>query len=186
MSTFPSRPLKDPRVPPARGDVPLDAFLEGGRNKNREWKRLVFSLAFFHGLLQERRKFGAVGWNIAYEWSAPDFSASLKTLRIAINDFEELPWTAIKYTVGVINYGGRVTDFLDQRCLKTICGQFFGESVMKGADLQMDKDGKYTAPSELSTIDDLLGCIETVSYTHLRAHETVLDLVCRLLLEKKK
>eukprot|EP00657_Telonema_sp_P-1_P011674 TRINITY_DN703_c0_g1_i3.p2 TRINITY_DN703_c0_g1~~TRINITY_DN703_c0_g1_i3.p2 ORF type:complete len:145 (+),score=27.89 TRINITY_DN703_c0_g1_i3:163-597(+) len=29
-------------------------------------------------------------------------------------------------------------------------------------------------------------CVDTVSYTHLRAHETVLDLVCRLLLEKKK
>ena len=28
--------------------------------------------------------------------------------------------------------------------------------------------------------------IDPVSYTHLRAHETVLDLVCRLLLEKKK
>ncbi|WDT36814.1 hypothetical protein PVA38_11330 [Streptococcus pneumoniae D39] len=28
--------------------------------------------------------------------------------------------------------------------------------------------------------------IYPVSYTHLRAHETVLDLVCRLLLEKKK
>ena len=28
--------------------------------------------------------------------------------------------------------------------------------------------------------------IEAVSYTHLRAHETVLDLVCRLLLEKTK
>src|SRR5664280_439110 len=27
--------------------------------------------------------------------------------------------------------------------------------------------------------------LEAVSYTHLRAHETVLDLVCRLLLEKK-
>ena len=27
--------------------------------------------------------------------------------------------------------------------------------------------------------------IRSVSYTHLRAHETVLDLVCRLLLEKK-
>ena len=27
---------------------------------------------------------------------------------------------------------------------------------------------------------------EPVSYTHLRAHETVLDLVCRLLLEQKK
>ena len=30
------------------------------------------------------------------------------------------------------------------------------------------------------------GTAAPVSYTHLRAHETVLDLVCRLLLEKKK
>src|SRR5664280_3757565 len=37
--------------------------------------------------------------------------------------------------------------------------------------------------------DDLCGAqrpLQPVSYTHLRAHETVLDLVCRLLLEKKK
>ena len=38
--------------------------------------------------------------------------------------------------------------------------------------------------------DVIFGCVDTiggpVSYTHLRAHETVLDLVCRLLLEKKK
>ena len=33
---------------------------------------------------------------------------------------------------------------------------------------------------------DLPGGLIAVSYTHLRAHETVLDLVCRLLLEKKK
>ena len=31
-----------------------------------------------------------------------------------------------------------------------------------------------------------LFCISSVSYTHLRAHETSLHLVCRLLLEKKK
>src|SRR5665811_2489747 len=37
-------------------------------------------------------------------------------------------------------------------------------------------------------ISDLYECsvCGPVSYTHLRAHETVLDLVCRLLLEKKK
>ena len=33
---------------------------------------------------------------------------------------------------------------------------------------------------------DTFDCVSPVSYTHLRAHETVLDLVCRLLLEKKK
>ena len=40
------------------------------------------------------------------------------------------------------------------------------------------------------TLPDWIGshvrALESVSYTHLRAHETVLDLVCRLLLEKKK
>ena len=30
-----------------------------------------------------------------------------------------------------------------------------------------------------------IGIVETVSYTHLRAHETGRNLVCRLLLEKK-
>ena len=34
-------------------------------------------------------------------------------------------------------------------------------------------------------VEQALG-LGSVSYTHLRAHETVLDLVCRLLLEKKK
>ena len=38
------------------------------------------------------------------------------------------------------------------------------------------------APSDL---EEPLHILDSVSYTHLRAHETVLDLVCRLLLEKK-
>ena len=33
---------------------------------------------------------------------------------------------------------------------------------------------------------DAMVTSEAVSYTHLRAHETVLDLVCRLLLDNKK
>ena len=34
--------------------------------------------------------------------------------------------------------------------------------------------------------DEATDTSDSVSYTHLRAHETVLDLVCRLLLEKKR
>ena len=45
-------------------------------------------------------------------------------------------------------------------------------------------------PTDMFTVMFALGripgWIAPVSYTHLRAHETVLDLVCRLLLEKKK
>ena len=49
-------------------------------------------------------------------------------------------------------------------------------------------DGPTDTPAQPVSCTALLaqqvGVSEPVSYTHLRAHETVLDLVCRLLLEK--
>jgi len=44
----------------------------------------------------------------------------------------------------------------------------------------------FAHPEKGAALQRKLVDIGTVSYTHLRAHETVLDLVCRLLLEKKK
>ena len=38
----------------------------------------------------------------------------------------------------------------------------------------------------VANVSAMVNAAVAVSYTHLRAHETVLDLVCRLLLEKKK
>ena len=55
------------------------------------------------------------------------------------------------------------------------------DKVILGSDLVKTLfDGK-DADAIAKTVS-----INAVSYTHLRAHETVLDLVCRLLLEKKK
>ena len=59
-------------------------------------------------------------------------------------------------------------------------------SNAKGGNLYLyDLSGKMLKTQKVSANsgDDT---ISAVSYTHLRAHETVLDLVCRLLLEKKK
>ena len=42
----------------------------------------------------------------------------------------------------------------------------------------------WIGPCEAEAITIELQDVKAVSYTHLRAHETVLDLVCRLLLEK--
>ena len=41
-------------------------------------------------------------------------------------------------------------------------------------------------PPFVSQLTGITDAMVAVSYTHLRAHETVLDLVCRLLLEKKQ
>ena len=48
---------------------------------------------------------------------------------------------------------------------------------------------EFLSPSFAELPDDLSGSAneaKPVSYTHLRAHETVLDLVCRLLLANKQ
>eukprot|EP00656_Telonema_subtile_P056869 TRINITY_DN9214_c0_g3_i2.p1 TRINITY_DN9214_c0_g3~~TRINITY_DN9214_c0_g3_i2.p1 ORF type:complete len:289 (-),score=47.69 TRINITY_DN9214_c0_g3_i2:21-887(-) len=57
--------------------------------------------------------------------------------------------------------------------------------------LEEPHDRGFVTVTELATsvrrrMADNHAGVDPVSYTHLRAHETVLDLVCRLLLEKKK
>ena len=52
---------------------------------------------------------------------------------------------------------------------------------------QVRRRRRGVAAGHVPVFDDagVLATVGPVSYTHLRAHETVLDLVCRLLLEKK-
>lgn len=40
------------------------------------WKKLLFSLCFFNALINERRKYGMLGWNVDYEFSPADFEVS--------------------------------------------------------------------------------------------------------------
>eukprot|EP00657_Telonema_sp_P-1_P002421 TRINITY_DN15625_c0_g1_i4.p1 TRINITY_DN15625_c0_g1~~TRINITY_DN15625_c0_g1_i4.p1 ORF type:complete len:265 (+),score=87.52 TRINITY_DN15625_c0_g1_i4:183-977(+) len=61
--------------------------------------------------------------------------------------------------------------------------------VLQGRGYQYEVSICYADPVTGEAMDErraMRDCTRSVSYTHLRAHETVLDLVCRLLLEKKK
>lgn len=93
--------------------------------------KLTLGLCFFHAILMERRKFGPLGFNIRYEFNDSDLETSRTVLKMLINEQEVIPWDALNYVTGNINYGGRVTDGKDIRCLTTILKRFYFEGILE-------------------------------------------------------
>ena len=63
---------------------------------------------------------------------------------------------------------------------------FFETRLFANINTQASNRFNYKKWIPIGSLTLVTLTLMAVSYTHLRAHETVLDLVCRLLLEKKK
>ena len=106
-----------------------------------------------------------------------------KQLMIHIGDTQSIEFELSTYSSHLLH----MKHFMENANGRTL---FFIDELGSGSDPNLGGAFAEVIMQELNK-KHAIGIVTThylnpVSYTHLRAHETVLDLVCRLLLEKKK
>jgi len=137
------------------------------------YRPLVYVLSFFHAVVQERRKYGKVGWNVAYDFNDSDFSVSRQLLSMYLtkshaNQDEGIPWGSLRYLIGQAMYGGRVTDDYDRRILVTYLEEYMGDFIFDDCQpfflAQTDKF-KYKIPSfgDLKSYTDTIADLPDVN-----------------------
>ena len=105
-----------------------------------EWKPLLVAQTFLHSLVQERRKFGPIGFCVPYEFNAGDLTASLMFLN---NHFTQIgdeykkekagtqvSWDTIRFMIAKIQYGGRITDSKDEELFDVIAAHVLSPDLV--------------------------------------------------------
>merc|ERR1719221_1253602 len=109
-------------------------------------KAILFGLCHFHSLMIERKKFGPLGYNMTYPFSAGDLrdSASVLYNYLEGSSAVKLPWEDLRYLVGEIMYGGHIVDDWDRRMCKTYLNYLMVDELLDEKELIPYDDGKLS------------------------------------------
>lgn len=119
-------------------------------------------LSFFHAVVQERRRYDKIGWNISYDFNDTDFIVCLEILqtymaRVPRNG--SIPWNSLKYLIGEVMYGGRVIDDFDRRIVNTYMNEYMGDFLFdkfQPFHFYQDDSVDYAIPKEAETKEDFI------------------------------
>ena len=113
----------------------LSSWDRGFLSKGSEQRSaLLFVLAFFHAIMQERRNYVPQGWTKFYEFSVGDLRAGVDMIQAAIESADEsgspLDWATVHGLMMNAIYGGRIDNNYDYRVLEMYLRQFFnGQAI---------------------------------------------------------
>lgn len=142
MTNLMRRPPKGLKANLKNAYFKLNNDLLNATRKPDEYKKLLFGLSFFHAVVQERRLFGPLGFNIPYEFNDTDLDISKGQLELFLDQYEETPWKVLNFLTSYINYGGRVTDYIDLRTMDVIMKSFYNPSLLEDG-YAFDKEGVF-------------------------------------------
>ncbi|KAG6966008.1 hypothetical protein JG687_00005084 [Phytophthora cactorum] len=109
----------------------LDEMRLGATRKPDVFRKLLFGLCFYHAIVCERKRFGALGWNIPYQFNETDLDISVAQLEMFLDTYNHVPFDVLQVMTSTINYGGRITDDKDMRTSDVILMTFFKEAILQ-------------------------------------------------------
>ena len=109
-------------------------------SKENEFKSKLFFLCFFHSLIIDRRKFGAIGWSTKYNFNKGDLKICADVLNNYLEKYEKLPYEDLRYLYGEIMYGGHITHNWDRKTNNAFFKTLIKPELLIGCNL--DKNFK--------------------------------------------
>jgi len=155
---------------------------------HEKWRTLVYMLSFLHSIVQERRKFGPIGWCVPYEYNNSDLVASLTFLERHVSTSvlvgSQISWVTVQYMIAEAQYGGRITDDLDRELFVTYASKWLSDDIFKNSFTfnSYESDYNYSIPEglEIAHFHDAISTIPPVDSPLIFGLHPNADLTYRL------